>query len=132
MYVFVFIPEDQSRLFNINCRNEVLLYQIKKRCKMDRDGESNLEVAYKIRVINLFFPICPLNVFCDYVTINLYEWTWVCYKDALESNPDRIDERSDEMTIQPALQRRTVTREQQYTLINSNDQSWKHRVFKKG
>jgi len=31
--------EDESKLININCRNEVLLYQIKKRCKMERDGK---------------------------------------------------------------------------------------------
>ncbi|KAL4238970.1 protein cxorf65 [Mactra antiquata] len=37
MFVTVRYGDDQSRLFNINCRNEVLLYQIKKRCKMDRD-----------------------------------------------------------------------------------------------
>lgn len=37
MFVTVRYGDDQSRLFNINCRNEVLLYQIKKRCKMDHD-----------------------------------------------------------------------------------------------
>ncbi|XP_045172483.1 uncharacterized protein CXorf65 homolog [Mercenaria mercenaria] len=37
MFVTVRYGDNESRLFNINCRNEVLLYQIKKRCKMDHD-----------------------------------------------------------------------------------------------
>ncbi|WAR19274.1 CX065-like protein [Mya arenaria] len=37
MFVTVRYGEDERRIFNINCRNEVLLHQIKKRCKLERD-----------------------------------------------------------------------------------------------
>ncbi|KAH3854852.1 uncharacterized protein LOC127870833 [Dreissena polymorpha] len=37
MFVTVRYGEDERRIFNINCRNEVLLHQIKKKCKVDRE-----------------------------------------------------------------------------------------------
>lgn len=33
--------DEQSRLFNANCRNDVLLQHIKKRCDCHREGKTN-------------------------------------------------------------------------------------------
>ena len=35
----VYFTDDESKIFNINCRNDILLYYIKKGCKVNRDGE---------------------------------------------------------------------------------------------
>lgn len=37
MFVTVRYGNDESKIFNINCRNDILLYYIKKRCKVSRD-----------------------------------------------------------------------------------------------
>lgn len=39
---FFFSPfkDEQSRLFNANCRNDVLLQHIKKRCDCQREGKT--------------------------------------------------------------------------------------------
>lgn len=42
MFVTVKFGDEQSRLFNANCRNDVLLQHIKKRCDCHREDDVEL------------------------------------------------------------------------------------------